>query len=148
MNNSTIGFVGVGAGVVTLLAMGMGPLNPPAGPVSSTGVTLEQIYSGLPQASVPESLEAAGIQTGNMSGSFVNIGASGPGTIRTIVVSFGDQSAERYPVELTVDGKFAGGFKSGIYENLNIHFNSNVKARVTWGPFAAPYSVSVYYALD
>lgn len=159
MNNSMTGFVGVCAGVVTILALGMGPLNPPAGPVSSTGVTLNDIYNQLPAGQSTAILTPAGLEPGTMTSS-PQLLHTGSGTIRKIIVNANSATANGV-INLFVDDVYAGSFRpaGGVasvgvvlnqeFFNLNLSFGSSIKASVTNGiqngDTVSKYSVCVYF---
>lgn len=147
-----------------------GSIQPPPGPIESSGVPLTEIADGI--QSVQQSLDAgsldpsigfetAGAPSGTLSTAPMTVLVSGEsGVIKQVIVGFDGFSNSSFGVELYVDGtgpaNFAGHFRptagdasSGVVAfqpvyDVNIKFNSTVRARLANGN-VADLSISVHY---
>jgi len=159
-----IGYVLFAATVGALVALA-GPLNPPSGPVSSTGVSLpeikqavEAVQTSLGPGQLPSNVgyEVAGLPPDTLTTSLQTLVSGRQGVIKRIVIG-----SEFFPttqgVELWVDGKFAGVYRgptaatsaSGIVEfavfDVNIKFGSTVQAKVRLQQSSDKLSVAVHF---
>jgi len=157
---SFVGIVGV-AGFAAYVAIA-GPLNPPAGPVMPTGVTLASMQQSLtqiqdavvtPLLSPTTGFVAAGLPPGSLTTSLQTLVNGQAGVIKRVVV---DSELWTTPiaVELWVDGAFAGSYRGPgvagsafappLYE-VNIKFNSLVQAKIRSVNSSDRLSIAVHY---